>query len=134
MLRTQGDGIQDNWDRWINVSVFAYITIVSSSSEVTPHYAIFGQEAMRPVDWVFPTPSVEKSAMYQWMGDMLEKRQHAYMSMRDVQGGRVRRTDQMYKPLTQNIRARCLVWYFNPRIILGTSHKLRSFWTGLLHV
>ena len=36
----------------------------------------------------------------------------------------------MYKPLTQNIRARCLVWYFDPRIIPGTSHKLRSFWTG----
>ena len=36
----------------------------------------------------------------------------------------------MYKPLTQNIRAGCLVWYFDPRIIPGTSHKLRSFWAG----
>ena len=36
----------------------------------------------------------------------------------------------MYKPLTQNIQAGCLVWYFNPRIIPGTSHKLRSFWAG----
>ena len=24
----------------------------------------------------------------------------------------------------------CLVWYFDPRIIPGTSHKLRSFWAG----
>ena len=37
---------------------------------------------------------------------------------------------QIYKPLTQNIRAGCLVWNFDPRIILGTSHKLRSFWAG----
>ena len=36
----------------------------------------------------------------------------------------------MYKALTQNIRAGCLVWYFDPRIIPGTSHKLRSFWAG----
>ena len=36
----------------------------------------------------------------------------------------------MYKPLTQNIREGCLVWYFDPRIILGTSHILRSFWAG----
>ena len=36
----------------------------------------------------------------------------------------------MYKPLTQNIQARCLVWYFDPRIIPGTSHKIRSFWAG----
>ena len=40
----------------------------------------------------------------------------------------------MYKPLTQNIQARCLVWYFNPRIIPETSHKLRSFWAGLYRV
>ena len=36
----------------------------------------------------------------------------------------------MYKPLTQNIRVGCLVWYFDPRTIPGTSHKLRSFWEG----
>ena len=89
---------------------------------------MFGREATIPVNWVFPTPSVEKRTMYQWTRDMLEERQRAYKSMRDVQGGRVRLNAQMYKPLTQNIRAGCLIWYFNPRIIPGTSHKLRSFW------
>ena len=42
----------------------------------------------------------------------------------------MRRNAQLYKPLTQNIRVGCLVWYFDPRIIPGTSHKLRSFWAG----
>ena len=37
---------------------------------------------------------------------------------------------QRCKPLTQNIQAKCLVWYFDPRIIPGTSHKLRLFWAG----
>ena len=68
--------------------------------------------------------------MYQCTRDMLEEWQRAYKSMREVQGGRVRRNDQMYKLLTQNIRVGCLVWYFDPRIIPGTSHKLRSFWAG----
>ena len=36
----------------------------------------------------------------------------------------------MYKPSIQNIRAGCLVLYFNPRIIPGTSYKLGSFWAG----
>ena len=111
MLRTRGDGLQDNWDLWSNVSVFAYNTTVSSRTGVTPHYAMFRREATLPVDWVFPTLSVEKRTMYQWTGDMLEERQHAYKSMRDVQGERVRRSTQMCKPLTQNIRAGCLVWY-----------------------
>ena len=61
---------------------------------------------------------------------MLEERQHVYKSLREVQGGRVRQNAQMYNPLTQNIRVGCLVWYFDSRIIPGTSHKLRSFWVG----
>ena len=63
-------------------------------------------------DWVFPTPSVEKRTMYHWTGDMLEERQLANKSMREVQGGRVRLKAQNYKPLLLNIRAECLVWYF----------------------
>ena len=61
---------------------------------------------------------------------MLEERQRAYKSTREVQGGRVRRNAQIYKLLTQNIRVGCLVRYFDPRIIPRTSHKLRSFWAG----
>ena len=60
----------------------------------------------------------------------MEERQQAYKSMRKVQDGRVRRNAQMYKPLTQNILAECIGWYFDPRIILGTCHKLRTFWAG----
>ena len=50
MLRTRGEGIQENWDVWINASVFAYNTTGSSSTGVTPHYPMFGREAMLPVD------------------------------------------------------------------------------------
>ena len=58
---------------------------------------------------------------------MIEERQKAYHSTREVQGGRVQRNTHMYKPLTQNIRAGFLVWYLDPRVIPGTSHKLRLF-------
>ena len=40
-----GTGVQVNWDLWLNVSVFAYNTTVRSSTEVTPHYAMFGRKA-----------------------------------------------------------------------------------------
>ena len=102
---------------------------------------MFGREATLPVDWVFPTPSVDKRTMYQWNGDMLEEKQRVYKSMREVQGGRVRQNTQMYKPLTENIRVGCLVWYFNPRIIIlrGTipgiqvdSYSLGGDQTGIL--
>ena len=44
MLRTRGEGIQDNWDPWINASLFAYNTTVSTSTGITPYYAMFGRE------------------------------------------------------------------------------------------
>ena len=60
MLRTRGPGLQDNCDLWLNASVFAYNTTLSSITGVTPHNAMFEHEATLPVDWVFPTPSVQK--------------------------------------------------------------------------
>ena len=98
--------MEESWDLWLSVSVFAYNTTVSSSTGVTSHYTVFGHEGMLPVD------------------------QRAYKSMREVQSGRVRQNEQIYKPLAQNIWVRCLVLYFGPRIIPGTSHKLGSFWAG----
>ena len=65
MLRTRGAGVQDNWDLWINASVFAHNTTVSSSKVGTKHYAMLGHKATQPEDWVFPTASMEKRAMYQ---------------------------------------------------------------------
>ena len=60
MLQTQGPRVKESWDLWLNMSMFAYNTTVSSSTEVTPHYAMFERKAMLSVDWVFPTLSVEK--------------------------------------------------------------------------
>ena len=84
MLQMRRPGVQGNRGLWINLSVFAYNTTVSSSTEVKSHYAMFRCKTTLPVHWVFPTPSVEKRTMYQWTGDMLEGRQCAYKSMRDA--------------------------------------------------
>ena len=41
ILWTRGPRVQDNWDLWINVLVFAYNTTVSSSTGVRLQYAMF---------------------------------------------------------------------------------------------
>ena len=42
--------------------------------------------------------------------------ENKYKSMSEVKGRRVRWNAQMYKPLTQNIRVGCLVWYVAVRL------------------
>ena len=79
MLRTRGPWVQDYWDLWLNASV-------SSSTRVTPHYTMFGCEAILPVDWLFPASSEETRTMCHWTSDMLKERQRAYKSMRELQG------------------------------------------------
>ena len=53
---TRGPGVQDNWD---NASVFTYNTTVSSSTGVTPHFAIFRREAT-------PTCGEENNVSMDW--------------------------------------------------------------------
>ena len=60
MLLTKGPGVQYNWDVWLNASMFAYSTTMSSSTGVTMHYNMFGHKETLPVDGVFPTPFAEK--------------------------------------------------------------------------
>ena len=74
--------MQGNWDIWLNASVFAYNTTVSSTTGVMPHYAMFECKAMLPVDIVFPTPSAEGRTMCHWKSNMLGERQKAYQSLR----------------------------------------------------
>ena len=74
MLRTRGEGIQDNWDLWINASVFAYNTKVSSSIGVPVDWGVsdtFSREVnnlsvnarhvRRKTVWVFSVQKHERS-------------------------------------------------------------------------
>ena len=96
------------------------------------HFNIYGLPDQLHSDNGNPVERFHRSiiAMLRTRGDGRETcwrkdNQRAYKSMREVQGGRVRP-----KALTQNIQAGCLLWYLDPLIIPGTSHKLRSFWAG----
>ena len=65
MLQTQGPGVQDHWDLWLNVSVFAYNTTVSLSTGTLCHvwtrsnatrglsvpYTLYREENNVPLDW-----------------------------------------------------------------------------------
>ena len=118
MLITRGPGVQDNWD---NASVFTYNTTVSSSTGVTPHFAIFRREAT-------PTCGEENNVSMDW---------------RHV--GRETMCLEEYERCTrQKSAAECPdVQTFNPEYPTRlfsvafrsenhpwNQHKLRSFWVG----
>ena len=86
-----------------------------------------GYKAMLSVDWVFPTPAAERRTMYHWTGNRLKDEAE---TLSDYEGGQRWKNAKMYKPFRKNIKAICLVWYFDPRVVPGTSHKLLCFWYG----
>ena len=119
--------------------MFSYNTTVSSSTGVTPHYAMFGREATLSVDWVFPSYVWERSNATCRLGDSYTLRgEKNTVSVDERHTGRKtmcfqeheRSARRKSKAEHSDVRADCLVWYFDPRIIPGTSHKLRSFWAG----
>ena len=89
---------------------------------------MYGREAILPVDWVYPTPDEREQTMFSWTETLWRRFHKSYQGMRQKQDQAVQRNTQLYKPLTQHIKEGSLVWHFDPRIIAGTNHKLRSFW------
>ena len=127
MLRTRGDGIQDNWNLWINALVFTYNTTEISSTG-------WSNAPLRHV-WTRSNATCGLGVSYTLCGEennVSVDRRHAGRKTTCLQEhercawrkSKVERPDvQTFNP----IQAGCLVWYFDPRIIPGTRHKLRSF-------
>ena len=68
--------------------------------------------------------------MSEWTQKLKDRLQKSYQGMRSAQQGNIRRNAQMYQPLKDGIKVGDKVWYFNPRVVPGTVHKLRNFWLG----
>ena len=52
ILRCMGEEIVHEWDLSVKSAILAYNTSVHSSTGVTLFYAMYGREAILPVDWV----------------------------------------------------------------------------------
>ena len=75
-----------------------------------------------PVHWIYPIPKADsESELSDWTETIQEG---------DKQKEAVRRNAQYYKPLLNGFKVGQWVWLFDPRIILGSSDKLRSYWAG----
>ena len=64
ILRCMGGEIVHEWDLSVKSAVLAYNTTVHSSTGVTPFYAMYGREAILPVDWVYPTPDEREQSVF----------------------------------------------------------------------
>ena len=95
-----GGEIVHEWDLLVKSAVLGYNSNVHSSTGVTTFYAMYGREAILPVDWVYSTPDEREQTMFSWTETSRRRFQEAYQGMRQKQNRAVQRNAQLYKPLT----------------------------------
>ena len=90
-----------------------------------------GRDSIVPIHWVYliPKPDVEKNVST-WTETIQERFQTAYAGMRERQQQTVRRNTLNYKHILNQFNIGQWVWIFDPKIIPGSSDKLRSYWAG----
>ena len=120
-------------------TIYTANVYISMASILSPHYSKQQHQSNTTLNhvWVqsnstcrlgvpFTLCGKENDVSLDWRHDGRET-----TSMQEHERSTRRKSEaecKMYKPLAQNIRVRYSVWYFDPRIIPGTSHKLRLFW------
>ena len=60
ILRAKGQEIQEEWDLGVKAACLAYNTTMHTSTGQTPFFAMFGQEAMLSVNWIYPVPKADR--------------------------------------------------------------------------
>ena len=56
-----GREMQDEWDLGVKVACLAYNTTVHTSTGKTPYFAMFGQEATLPVNWIYLVSKADRA-------------------------------------------------------------------------
>ena len=86
ILRPTGREMQNEWDLGLKAACLAYNTTFHTSTSQTTFFAMFGQEATVPVNWIYPISKVEREVeLADWTEVMQERFQMAYAGMKEKQ-------------------------------------------------
>ena len=132
MLRAMTTKTAQDWEDVLPACLFALRTSRNFSTNITPFYALYGREAVLPVDIMFGKVPGEKKGAFRHANDLKERLQEAYNIIRTEQKKAIERNRRYYTDPRpgEEFDDNRLVWLFTPHTKPGSSKKLSVFWTG----
>ena len=130
ILRTADDFHQKDWDEKLPMALLAYCTSVHSATGKTPFSALYGRQAILPVDMVFGIPDVPCMNLQDASETLQHRLVKSYQTMRTNQRKQTQRIAQQYTGRASKIDVGDRVWYYTPKRTVGETKKLHTSWTG----
>lgn len=130
LLRTSSYRDNTDWDERIAQALLAYRTSVHSATGTTPFMAMYGREAILPIDLVFELPDSFRQNRDELNQYEQKKFQDMYKKMRINQKTQVQRISQRYKGLATEYEIGDRVWYHTSAARKGERRKTATSWTG----
>ena len=130
ILRTADDYHKTDWDEKLPMALLAYRTSVHTATGQTPFAAMYGRQAILPVDMIFGVPDRERMQLQDANATLQHRLVRAYETMRKNQRKQTQRIAQQYTGRTGQLEIGDRVWYYTPRRTIGETKKLHTSWTG----
>ena len=130
LLRTSSYRDNTDWDERLAQALLAYRTSVHSATGTTPFMAMYGREAILPIDLIFELPDSFRQNNNEKNQHEQKKFQDMYKKMRINQKAQVRRIAQRYKGDITEYEIGDKVWYYTPAARKGERRKTSTSWTG----
>ena len=132
MLATTTADSDLNWEQNVRAVCMAYNTSVQPTTGFTPYYLMFGRQARVPVDLMFGTTPVTKTALRTYAEALKQNLDTAYEQVRAKMGTQLLRQKTLYD---KNIhgdpyKEGDLVWLHSTVVPRGYSRKLHHPWSG----
>ena len=139
ILRAMIDVTDEDWETLLPEVLLGLRTARNRTTGVTPFYAVFGREAMLPIDYLYANSNASLAPRGVQNREFIKRLRQTYHLMRKNIKVTVERARQLYSGKLQGepLDTGDLVWLFTPVIkdrtaegIPRPTRKHASFWTG----
>lgn len=139
ILRAMIDTVDADWEELLPEVLLGLRTARNRVTGVTPFYAVFGREAMLPIDYLYANSRASLGPRVQQNREFIQRLHQTYHFMRKNIRTTVERSRQLYSGKLQGdpLESGDLVWLFTPVIrdrtnagVPKPTRKHSCFWTG----
>ena len=124
------DDPEGDWEEHLPAALLALRTARHRHTGFTPHFLLFGREAVLPVNLIYGHPPGPQKTSQEYADHTFNIQQKAFEIARENLGASIERAKLMYTDLEKRpLQVTDLVWLFTPKVDPAKS-KFSTFWTG----